>query len=729
MPAAIFTRVHGLRFALIPLVSTVVVVACTSRNPPNLLIVHADAGLDAPEEMGTPDYADAEADADPYLGGACVDDGQCDDMIACTYDSCDLGLGRCRNVPDDSLCDDGIYCNGKERCMLHHGCEPGPVVNCSDGNSCDIATCVEATKSCAYSPRDVDQDGDPDGHCPSGRDCNDLDPNVSSLHPEVCGNGIDDNCNGLVDEMPCVTPKGATCSSPIGAPGAGTYSLSTLGNSGGFATSCSVSNPSAGQTAVAAITVPKGPNVDLDVWATTSNVEVAVALQGACGQSSSELSCGSGKGATSVRARAHNVPPGTYYAVVTTQTSSNVELAVSLLTPSPPATNTDCASAIPIQPGTPTTVSITDAATQAMSIADAATLLTSACPSATGVLTYSLSLMQPQDVVVYGSTVRGSGSPIVGIRDPACTGAADELSCRSNDAAPVYKRNLSPGTYVITVGANSPIDASVTVDLSPPSAAPPDQSCSSPPAVSANGRVSFDLSKHEDAIKDGCFAGGPDAAYGVTLSTASDVLLIERIPQNEAGAVAFDAPACSVSMACSTGSTPVRTRKRNVAAGDYRAVVSDQLGLQGTLDALVRPTVAPTLLGADAADTCATAIDASQGGFFSGDTSQANADYSNSCDAPTSPPGGAPDQVLALNLSGPQRVVLDMEGSTYTTILDVRQGPSCPGTPLTDGCYVGFRAQRSFLDLELQAGAYWIIIDGYESTSGPWDLDVRILPP
>jgi len=74
-------------------------------------------------------------------------------------------------------------------------------------------------------------------------------------------------------------------------------------------------------------------------------------------------------------------------------------------------------------------------------------------------------------------------------------------------------------------------------------------------------------------------------------------------------------------------------------------------------------------------------------------------------------------------------VVLDAEGSSYTTILDVRQGSSCPGTPLVGGCYVGFTPQRSFLDLELEAGQYWIIVDGYAGGMGPWDLDVRVLPP
>ena len=92
-------------------------------------------------------------------------------------------------------------------------------------------------------------------------------------------------------------------------------------------------------------------------------------------------------------------------------------------------------------------------------------------------------------------------------------------------------------------------------------------------------------------------------------------------------------------------------------------------------------------------------------------------------------PKGADDQVLSMTLAQPQRVVLDMEGSAYTTLLDVEQGPSCPGTPVTGGCYVGFGAQRSFLDLELQPGQYWIIVDGYDGGKGAWDLDVRVLPP
>ena len=85
--------------------------------------------------------------------------------------------------------------------------------------------------------------------------------------------------------------------------------------------------------------------------------------------------------------------------------------------------------------------------------------------------------------------------------------------------------------------------------------------------------------------------------------------------------------------------------------------------------------------------------------------------------------------MLTLTLPQPQRVVLDMEGSQYTTILDVFQGPTCPGSPVTNGCYVGFGPRRSFLDLELTTGQYWVVVTGYSGGKGAWALDVRVLPP
>jgi len=59
----------------------------------------------------------------------------------------------------------------------------------------------------------------------------------------------------------------------------------------------------------------------------------------------------------------------------------------------------------------------------------------------------------------------------------------------------------------------------------------------------------------------------------------------------------------------------------------------------------------------------------------------------------------------------------------------VRKGPSCPGTEVAQGCAVGYNPGRSFLDLDLEAGVYFIQIDGYAMDAGPWFLDVRVVDP
>ena len=105
------------------------------------------------------------------------------------------------------------------------------------------------------------------------------------------------------------------------------------------------------------------------------------------------------------------------------------------------------------------------------------------------------------------------------------------------------------------------------------------------------------------------------------------------------------------------------------------------------------------------------------------------ADFNAGCDAPGQPIGGARDQLLKLDLAQTRRVVLDMSGSFYTTILDVRKGPSCPGVEVPSACHVGFTASRSFLDATLTAGTYFVQVDGYNGDKGPWNLDVRVLAP
>ena len=222
-----------------------------------------------------------------------------------------------------------------------------------------------------------------------------------------------------------------------------------------------------------------------------------------------------------------------------------------------------------------------------------------------------------------------------------------------------------------------------------------------------------------------------NAAYELDLAAASDVLLVERIASGDTGVVGLATPACTAATAllCHADSpSPVRASKRNVPAGSYRAVAESLRGEDVQLTAFVRNAVPPTLV--PFADGCSGAFAIPPtGGFFQGNTANASANFPAGCDEGGVAGNGAPDELLVLTLLTQQRVVFDMEGSSYNTILDVRQGPTCPGTEMTNACAVGTAPSRSYLDLTLDAGTYYVQVDGFALSSGPWFLDVRVVDP
>lgn len=671
-----------------------------------------DAGFVGREETGAPD---------PTLGGPCTDDAQCDDGIACTFQRCDHDVGRCRYTPDDAQCDDGIYCNGREVCVVRRGCAPGGVVACDDGTPCTLDRCVESTKACVHEPRDADGDGQPDDRCVTGKDCDDADPLVSNSASEICGNGKDDNCNGAVDEVGCVTPEGDTCASPVALGASGSYLLSTRAAARDYTSGCSLPGGGiTGRDVVARFTVPAGTNADAELWVSGGFAQVSAAVQRTCGSAVTEITCNSGGAGVPARVRARDLSPGDYFVVVTTEGETSVDLSLDLGPVVPKATNETCGNGAPLTPDVPVTVSIVDAAKE----------LPTACALATGELTYSFTLASPADVRIFASTLKGGGSPVVSLRNSTCVGQGDELRCRTGAVPPLYARNLPAGTYIVGVGGTAALDANLLLKTYPPTSAPADQTCATAPPATVNGTLNFTLVDHEDAIKDECLAGWPNAAFALPLAQASDVLLVARFAGTGSGSVSMGTPTCDATarIACSVSSTPSHSRLRNVPAGDYRVVVGDTTGQAASLSTFVRPTVAPTAVSG--AEACASAVDIPEGGgFFTGDTSNANADFDMACDAPGQSGGGAADQVLRLVLTQRRRVVFSMEGSSYTTILDVRSGPTCPGVPLQDACYVGYTGLRSFLDRFLDPGTYWVFVDGYAGSKGAWNLDVHTTPP
>lgn len=79
---------------------------------------------------------------------------RCDDAVACTVDSCNEEADRCDRAPDTAVCDNGLFCDGAEICNPSTGCQSAAAPGCDDGIACTVDACVEATDSCRHVPDD-----------------------------------------------------------------------------------------------------------------------------------------------------------------------------------------------------------------------------------------------------------------------------------------------------------------------------------------------------------------------------------------------------------------------------------------------------------------------------------------------------------------------------------------------------------------------------------------------
>lgn len=153
----------------------------------------AEASMDSATEASVADVVmpmgercetDSECDDGLYCNGAercaagvCARGTvQCEDSASCTTNVCDEENDRCVITADDSMCGDTNACNGIERCNPRAqgadprtGCtpvRPENVIDCDDGNNCTIDSC-DSTVGCVHSPRDLDGDGFVDRTCTS----------------------------------------------------------------------------------------------------------------------------------------------------------------------------------------------------------------------------------------------------------------------------------------------------------------------------------------------------------------------------------------------------------------------------------------------------------------------------------------------------------------------------------------------------------------------------------
>jgi len=738
--------VLGLRFGLVLLGLLGTISACGNGS------VHSPFHVDAGSEAGAAGAPDTDGglnvgeDAgDPTLGGPCADDEQCVDELPCTSDRCDQELQRCRHIPDDGQCSDELYCNGEEICDPKLGCRSGPPVSCADTDPCTIDTCVEKTHGCARAPRDADGDGDPVWNCEGGGDCDDSDPSVNSSAKEVCGNGKDDNCNGTIDEVKgCATPAHDTCASALTIDASGFTTLSLAATKLDYPTKCAPSGerkvgdvPVVLGDVVVALEVPEGAARDVDVVVRgESGSLVSLATTSDDCKRPKAVTCAPTFDSVS-RLRLYSLAPGIHPLYVAGRVGSELSLAVTYSDASTAPLNETCSTAQPIEPKVAQTVVLAE------SVAD----LTSACePEASsddetideltqiksGELVYSFTLAEARDVRVFANPLDDYGVPLLSLRNAACNQASSELTCRiGSPASALFARALPAGQYFLSVASTGPGDVDLRLEEFEATSPPADQGCENAPQIGSGQTLELSLNDHADAVDDGCLAGAPDSSHSLTLTEATDVLLVTRISANDNAAVSLVGASCTAQarLSCGTSSTsPVRAQAYAVPPGTYRAVVESALGSPVTLTAFTRKAVPATLVLF--ADDCSAPFEIpATGGRFKGNTGNQHADFSAGCDVGNQAKNGAPDQLLHLRLETKSRVVLDMAGSSFSTMLSVRSGTTCPGTELPLACAAGQAAGRSFLDLDLESGDYYVQVDGYgASAAGAWSLDVYVTP-
>lgn len=210
--------------------------------------------------LGCPDcLADADCDDGQFCngteacsGGSCLAGApiDCNDGVGCTVDRCIEATRSCDHTPDDSLCDNGAFCDGLESCDPVADCQSGTApcagqfcveasqscvdclvdADCDDGNACttnlcDNGTCVDEavlcddgnactddacdpTAGCQFEPvvcpqGYLCQDGfcalDPcnrDGLCQVGENCDNCPSDCDAASPVACGNGVCEAAHG-----------------------------------------------------------------------------------------------------------------------------------------------------------------------------------------------------------------------------------------------------------------------------------------------------------------------------------------------------------------------------------------------------------------------------------------------------------------------------------------------------------------------------------------------------
>ena len=637
----------------------------------------------------------------------CKVDAECDDGVDCTDDIC-VSATYCRVQPVPSRCSDGLFCTGFERCDTKLGCQPAYPVTCADQSTCTMDHCDEELKSCVHDPRDIDADGEVDWHCAGGTDCDDSNPAVSSRTAEACGDGIDNDCDELIDEKQCGRPEHDDCGDALDISAGGQFDLAVSGAAADYMSNCNVvSSPDVALV----FELDEASDVTLTAqgqYEGGGKEEATLTVRTSCADSSHDLECVRGF-PSQVRMRA--LAAGRYYVVVHTP-ADRVKITASFSAATAAPSNMDCSAPMDLGQGMRVAGDFVD-------VSDNFLAPCGLQPDAQGVvnnpqpdLAYQITTMDKRDLVV--SAVTPTNDPLVVSVRSTCDDAASTLLCVRGYPATLRLHELPPGSYFIIVESPSYVEADFELDvrLEEPTKEPEGDSCKSAAPLKLDGSATLaTLAGKQPRVTTSCDQYLPDYVYQLSVADPTDLVInVSAGGAPLATAMQVHCGKPNSDLACYLGAGGKR-RFRNLAAGEYALVIESYDAREVAVSAELLPVTVP--LESSGNDTCKKAFDVpADGGVLAGSTAKLSNDYVG-CGSSSSA-----DAVYRLELKKAAEVRVTTEAE-FDTVLYRFDGTD-KGADACDGTYAacnddadGALAGESELDEKLQAGIYYYIVDGF----------------
>jgi len=317
----------------------------------------------------------------------------------------------------------------------------------------------------------------------------------------------------VVFEDPTEPPTNESCAMPLDVSAGGTFPGSLVDVADDVSTSCGSTNA---PDLVYTFTTTEERDVVVSA-ASLSGDSLSVAVQSTCGDEDTDLRCVRGSTAGT---RLHQVPAGTYFAVVEGSSSreNDFSLDIAFEAPTPPPAGDLCSNAIPI----------TAPATITGTLADKQDDIDLSCGFNYRDIVYEVTLTERSDLVVVGD---GSGSFMyVGIQE-TCGDDGSQLRCTSGNPSRSRIRDLSPGSYYIVVESFSGTSFELEIEASDPTvpvAVSGNDTCETahviPPAGGLfSGTTATALADYETALC-GSGARSNDVAFRLDLTETKSVV-------------------------------------------------------------------------------------------------------------------------------------------------------------------------------------------------------------